>query len=263
MALVTQRIWRSGTRRAKRSAWGYTVQMNGKQVRCFREEWSKEDAEKALAARQLGLTLGAMLETFLEARAKSKRNKSVGDDRERSRPLLAFFGADTPVSAITTARVADYRLHRAGMKSRLGKPLSPTTINRECQVLRGAFNLALRREEVGKVPRFTMEAEAARERWLTVAEIEALVTACRTSKNPWLAGLVLVGMHTGLRLSELTGPGMGGGGPDQGRDYSGGQPHQVGEVARSAVERRRLRGFGPATDRAGGHWTSVARARRH
>ena len=183
------------------------MQMNGKQVRCFREEWPKEDAEKALAARQLGLTLGAMLETFLEARAKSKRNKSVGDDRERSQPLLAFFGADTPVSAITTARVADYRLHRAGMKSRLGKPLSPTTINRECQVLRGAFNLALRREEVGKVPRFTMEAEAARERWLTVAEIEALVTACRTSKNPWLAGLVLVGMHTGLRLSELTGLG--------------------------------------------------------
>jgi hypothetical protein len=29
MALVTQRIWRSGSRKVKRAAWGYTVQLDG------------------------------------------------------------------------------------------------------------------------------------------------------------------------------------------------------------------------------------------
>jgi hypothetical protein len=33
MADVIQRIWKSGTRRVKRAAWGYTLQVNGKQER--------------------------------------------------------------------------------------------------------------------------------------------------------------------------------------------------------------------------------------
>src|SRR5688572_23364496 len=130
---VTQRFWTGGPRGGERAAWGYTVQIDGKQVRCFREEWTKDDAAKELAARLLGvtpegapvapvgMTLGTMLEKFLEARGKSKRNKSVKDDTERSRPLLAFFGKDTPVSAITTARVREYRLHRQGVTSRRGR----------------------------------------------------------------------------------------------------------------------------------------------
>jgi hypothetical protein len=32
MALVTERIWRSGPRKVKRAAWGYTVQLEGTQV---------------------------------------------------------------------------------------------------------------------------------------------------------------------------------------------------------------------------------------
>ena len=55
MAIVTQRLWRSGPRKVKRAAWGYTAPFAGKQVRCFREEWTKDDAEKALAARLLGV----------------------------------------------------------------------------------------------------------------------------------------------------------------------------------------------------------------
>jgi hypothetical protein len=63
MAKVTERIWKSGPRKATRSAWGYTVQVpcspiapcphrtkhgevthkNGlDQVRIFREEWTRE-----------------------------------------------------------------------------------------------------------------------------------------------------------------------------------------------------------------------------
>jgi hypothetical protein len=124
MAQVTQRIWESGPRKVKRAAWGFTAQRDGKQVRRFREDWTKDDAERAFSewtlgaapagAEPIGMTLGMMLEKFLDARGKSKRNKSAVDDRERSRPLLAFFGKDTPLSAITTARVADYRAAPGG-----------------------------------------------------------------------------------------------------------------------------------------------------
>jgi hypothetical protein len=55
MAKVTQRFWEGGPRKASRCAWGYTAQIDGKQMREFHEHWSKEDAEKALAARLLGV----------------------------------------------------------------------------------------------------------------------------------------------------------------------------------------------------------------
>ena len=49
MAEVSQRIWRSGPRKVKRTAWGYTYQQAGKQVRKFNAAWSKQDAERELA----------------------------------------------------------------------------------------------------------------------------------------------------------------------------------------------------------------------
>ena len=50
MAKVNQRPWRVPGQRAKRRAWGYTVQVDGKQKRVYRSEWTKDDAEQALAA---------------------------------------------------------------------------------------------------------------------------------------------------------------------------------------------------------------------
>jgi hypothetical protein len=55
MALVTQRIWRAGPRKVKHAAWGFTGQRDGKQVRRFREDWTKEDAERALSEWTLGV----------------------------------------------------------------------------------------------------------------------------------------------------------------------------------------------------------------
>jgi hypothetical protein len=35
MAQVVQRTWRSGPRKVRKSAWGYTLQVNGKQERKY------------------------------------------------------------------------------------------------------------------------------------------------------------------------------------------------------------------------------------
>ena len=56
MAKVRQRTWTVPGQRTKRKAWGFvTVGEDGKQIRIFRSDWSKEDAEKALAERMLKL----------------------------------------------------------------------------------------------------------------------------------------------------------------------------------------------------------------
>jgi integrase len=213
MAQVTQRVWKSGPRQVKRCAWGFTAQRDGRQVRRFREDWTKEDAERAFSEWTLGvapppppvagITLGEILDTFVQHRKASPKNKSAQDDEERSRPLRAFFGATTPLAAITTKLVAEYRMHRGRVTSRLGRLLSPTTVNRECQVLRGAMNLAHEWEEITTVPRFKMAAEQPRERWLTEDEITRLLAACAQSKSPMLAPIVRTGIHTGLRQGEL------------------------------------------------------------
>ena len=54
MAKVRQRTWTVPGQRTKRKAWGFVrVGEEGKQIRVFRSDWSKEDAEKALSERTL------------------------------------------------------------------------------------------------------------------------------------------------------------------------------------------------------------------
>src|SRR5437870_10026043 len=141
--MITKRIWKSGPRRIERVAWGFTAQRNGKQVRRFREEWTKEDAERAFSewtlgiegvtsatdtvAAPAGMTFGAMVEKFL-AKKKSEGRRSIQDDEERSVPLLAFFGKATT--------------------SRLGRPLAPATVNREVALLRSILRMALAWDEL-------------------------------------------------------------------------------------------------------------------
>ena len=43
---VSHSIWKSGPRKVRRTAWGYTLQIAGKQIRKYDAAWSKEDAER-------------------------------------------------------------------------------------------------------------------------------------------------------------------------------------------------------------------------
>ena len=42
MAEVIQRIWKSGPRKVKRTAWGFTLQVNGKQERRYDAAWTED-----------------------------------------------------------------------------------------------------------------------------------------------------------------------------------------------------------------------------
>src|SRR5262245_21503269 len=49
MAQVNQRLWKLPGQRTKRKAWGFSAQINGKQVRRYKAEWTQDDAEDELA----------------------------------------------------------------------------------------------------------------------------------------------------------------------------------------------------------------------
>jgi hypothetical protein len=87
-----------------------------RQVRSYRAEWTKDDAEKALAAALLqvepekpkaaGLTLHQASERYLAAKS---RKDSLPEDRRILGHLKEHFGKDTPLAEITAGRISEYK----------------------------------------------------------------------------------------------------------------------------------------------------------
>ena len=120
------------------------------QVRQFKTEWTREDAENALAAIVLkleqpkapasGLTLSQAAERYLAAKA---RKRSVANDRRILEHFKTEFGKDTALAEITASRISEYRAKRLGIKlGQSAQPLSPAAVNRPLALLRHLLRLA-------------------------------------------------------------------------------------------------------------------------
>jgi hypothetical protein len=202
MAKVNQRPWKVPGQRTRRKAWGFTVQVDGKQKRCYRSEWTRDDAEKALAALLLRieprsnaepprLTFGQAVERYLGAKAKKR---SLEDDRRLLTHLKSAFGADTPLADITAGRISEYKIERLNTQVRRNggpREICPATLNRELAALRHLLRLAHDEwEALSSVPRIRLEKEPqGRLRWLTPQQATALLDACSESRNVDLLNL--------------------------------------------------------------------------
>src|SRR6266513_265099 len=189
MARVSQRLWRAPGQRSRRKAWGFTVQVDGKQKRVYKAEWTKDDAEQALAAVLLkteqqpkskarGLTLAMAAARYVETKA---RKRSLGDDIRILKHLEESFGADTPLSEITASRIAEYKAKRLSTVRKTGqggaateRPLAAGTVNRTLALLRHLLRLACEEGEVlQSVPKIRLEKEPqGRLRWLTSDRVD-------------------------------------------------------------------------------------------
>src|SRR5436190_21168831 len=163
MAKIRQRTWRVRGQRAKRKAWGFVTVENGNQVRCFKAEWTKEDAENALAARLLkidqepkvkaaGLTLAQAAERYLATKA---RKRSLAKDRRTLEHFKSMFGADAALTDITASRISEYKAQRLAATSVRRKDaqgngtlLSAAAVNRPLALLRHLLRLT--QDEVGE-----------------------------------------------------------------------------------------------------------------
>ena len=221
MAKVSQRLWKIPGQRAKRKAWGFTVQVDGKQKRIYKAEWTRDDAQTALAALLLQveqlpktrstLTLTDAGERYLAAKT---RKRSLAEDRRILEHLKSAFGANMPLVDITAARISEYKARRLAASSVRrkdadgnGTPLSAASINRPLAVLRHLLRLAHEEWELlPAVPKIKLEKEPqGRVRWLTADEEGRLIEACAKSQNRALAAIVAVALETGLRRGELLG----------------------------------------------------------
>lgn len=131
---------------------------------------SKDDAEKAVAARQLGLApastsspamaVSAAIENdLLEKTAGRKR--SIRTDRMGCAGLKAFLGTETPLTEISTHRIGESRVKRLTERSeRIKRPVTPASVNRDLSILRGLLRLAVHEwAALEKVPRIRFERE--------------------------------------------------------------------------------------------------------
>ena len=238
MAKLIKRTWTSRGptgHRVRKVAHGYTLQVpcrpcphrdtktgeilhpNGvRQVRVVNSAWSREDAEKALAAYLLGveqeqakasalMTFGEAIEQYLKAKA---RKRSLAFDKLYLNQFKAEFGARTPLMDITAARISTWKADKlSAVCPRTGKPYAAASINRPLAALRHLLQLA--HEEWGvlsAVPKMRLEKEPqGRIRWLEPDEEVRLLAACAQSRNPELTKIVTIALETGLRKGELLG----------------------------------------------------------
>lgn len=163
-AKVRQRTWTVPGQRTKRKAWGFVTIDTGKhrakctdmacggcqQVRQFRADWSKEQAEEALSKYLLkieqprgsvaSITFGQAIDEYVKAKA---RKKSLAYDRLYLGELKAVLGADTPLVEITAARINGWKNAKPSAKcARTGRGYSAASINRPLAALRHLLQLA-------------------------------------------------------------------------------------------------------------------------
>jgi integrase len=200
---------------------GFTAQINGKQVRRYKAEWTQDDAEAELAKALLKIdpdkprgpriTLEQAVERYLAAKS---RKRSVSEDRRILGHLKSYFGKDTPLAEITASRISEYKAKRLAAVRKIGKGeaaierrLTAAAVNRPLTLLRHLLRLA--HEEWGDlhvVPKIRTEKEPqGRLRWLTQEEAINLLAACRKSRNITLADLVEFCLFTGVRRGEALG----------------------------------------------------------
>ncbi len=221
MARVNQRLWKIPGQRTKRKAWGFTAQINGKQVRQYKAEWTQDDAEAELAKALLqiepekpkgpGITLAQAADRYL---ATKTRKRTVEADRRQLDLLKAEFGGETPLADITASRISEYKAKRLAAVRKVGegeaaveRRLTAAAVNRPLALLRHLLRLAHEEwEAIDNVPRIRLEKEPqGRLRWLTEEEITRLLDAAAKSRNKELRATVIVALNTGLRRGELLG----------------------------------------------------------
>ncbi len=102
MARVTQRLWSIPGQRTKRKAWGFTARINGKQIRRYKTEWTRDKAEAELSkallqiepqkAKGPGITLAQAADRYLASKVPKR---TLEADRRQLELLRAEFGAET------------------------------------------------------------------------------------------------------------------------------------------------------------------------
>jgi integrase len=133
------------------------------------------------------------------ARLREEDGKNIdAKDRQLRQHLCPFFGSK-PLSQIETSDIERFK------RARRSEGAAKATVNRELAVLSHLLNKAVEwkwiKARVAKVIRF--KEEDGRIVYLTDIQCAALLSAATQDHNENVHAFILVGLHTGMRHSEI------------------------------------------------------------
>lgn len=137
---------------------------------------------------------------------RARRNKNA---REQTR-LLNWWRerlGTRPLMSLTSAVIAKARDDLASKQTRLGKPISGSTVNRHLAALSGVLKITvvefgwLNKNPIARVSKFA--ESKGRERFLSDPERHALLEECKAARLDALLPVVELALATGARKGEL------------------------------------------------------------
>lgn len=153
---------------------------------------------------RLDITFAQYAKKYLEWSREHKR--SWTSDVGRMRALVEHFGQKR-LSDISPLDIERYKIERRQTTTWKGKPRSLTTINRELQLLRHVFSMALRDGHLrthpmrdGKVRLYRVNNKI--ERYLSDEEEIRLLDAC-VGRYEHLRPIIITALYTGMRRGEI------------------------------------------------------------
>lgn len=194
----------------RKSMWWMSFMFQGKQIRRSTGTSDKRLAEAILSKVKVQIVEGQFFgvreereRTFEELMTRYRTERSVGktaksavQDRGALNHLLPAFGK-LVLADVTPKLLAEYK-----SQQRL-EQAAPATVNKELQLVRHAFNLAMREWEwCRENPMHRVSMEKVRnevDRWLTPDEEERLMGA----SSVWLREIMVFALHTGMRQGEI------------------------------------------------------------
>jgi integrase len=198
------------------NVWWYKFNWNGVTVRASTKATNKRTAEQIEAAKKTALAKG---EVNIQERKRVPTLREFSKDFERAietqcaekprtiefylsrvKQLLKAEFADRPLNVIDEGAVEKYRQVRAAKISRLGRILSPGSINRELATLRRMMRLAYEWKVIDRVPRVKLLRGEKNRESILPHDREAVYLAALP--HP-LSDAATVLLDTGLRLGEL------------------------------------------------------------
>jgi integrase len=205
---LTQRRWKING--VWRESWGYSIQVNGKQVKRFSADWlTKEDALHARAAALLqrdapvvsieNVSLGRLRDEYLKIKEQDGKRSLKEDQRILSKHIVPTFGADLLVRKLAAPMIEHYKVRRLG-------EVSPYTVANKLTVLRHMLRKARRLGYLDTVPDVDMPKKPrGRDGYLTEQQVTQLLDAAKESRNPYLWTMLVIALNTGMRKGELLG----------------------------------------------------------
>ena len=147
------------------------------------------------------VTIGALRDWYLDL-SEVKQRRSFSSIKKCLRICVAGIG-DIPVSQLTLNRLELFRKQRlTEISERKGRPVKPSTINRDVANLRAMLNKGLDHSKIESNPidRIKqLEENNVRQQVLSSEEFESLYLHC----PPSLKGIVLMGFYLPMRQAEI------------------------------------------------------------